>query len=200
MYRDEGDALFDHIITGDKMWVHYWTPKSKAATMQWKHKGVRMLEKFKKTTSTGKVMTMVFWDRWGVLLIEYLPKRHISIRSYTWETQLSENARGSWVKAFFYCKMLVPCGSSHSGITCQFGLVRVSSSRIFTERSAFWLLPVPGLKKVLGRRHFQTTTELNEVIDDFFHKWDPTWFAAGIEKLLYCYNNCLDVMGNFVEK
>ncbi len=66
MYR-EVDALFDRIITGDKMLVHYWMPESKATSMQWKHKDEKALKKFKKTASTSKVMATVFWDWQGVL-------------------------------------------------------------------------------------------------------------------------------------
>ncbi len=49
---------------------------------------------------------------------------------------------------FFYCNiMLVLWGSSHSGTTCRFGLVHVSSLRIFTGPSAFRLLPVSRTKE-----------------------------------------------------
>ncbi len=61
MYREEDDALFECITTVDEMWPHYWTPESKAAPIQWKHKDEKALKKFKKTASTGKVMAMVFW-------------------------------------------------------------------------------------------------------------------------------------------
>ncbi len=74
MNWEEGDALFDCIITGDETWVHYWMPKSKAVYKQWKHKDEKALKKFKKTASTGKVMVTVFWDWQRVLLVKYLPR------------------------------------------------------------------------------------------------------------------------------
>ncbi len=74
MHREEGDALFDRIIMDDEMWVHYWMPESKAASMQWKQKDEKALKKFKKTASTGKVTAVVFWDRRGVRLVEYVPR------------------------------------------------------------------------------------------------------------------------------
>ncbi len=48
MYREEGNALFDRIIMGDEMLVHYWTPKSKAASMQWMHKDKKSLNSLKR--------------------------------------------------------------------------------------------------------------------------------------------------------
>ncbi len=74
MYCEEGDALFDPIIMGGETLVHYWTPKSRAAFMQWKHKDEKVLKKFMKTASIGKVTAMVFWDWQEVLLVEYLPQ------------------------------------------------------------------------------------------------------------------------------
>lgn len=35
---DEGDSLFDQILTRDKTWTHNWTPKSKSPHMVWKGK------------------------------------------------------------------------------------------------------------------------------------------------------------------
>ncbi len=75
MYQEEGDALFDCIIMGNEIWVHYWMPELKAAPMQGKHKDEKALKRFKKTVSAGKVMATVFWDRQVVLLVEYLPPK-----------------------------------------------------------------------------------------------------------------------------
>ncbi len=74
IYREEDDALFDRIIMDNEMWVHYWAPESKAASMQWKHKDEKAQKKFKKTASLGEVMVMVFRNQQGVSLAEYLPR------------------------------------------------------------------------------------------------------------------------------
>ena len=39
---------------------------------QWKHPGIPPLKKFKRVHSAGKVMTSIFWDSQGVIMIEYL--------------------------------------------------------------------------------------------------------------------------------
>ncbi len=100
MYREEGDARFDRIIMGNETWVHYWTPESKATSTQSKHKDEKLLKKFKKTASAGKVMATVFCDGQSITGRIPIPEakhnpRDIATRSYAWETQLSENARGS---------------------------------------------------------------------------------------------------------
>ena len=42
--------------------------------MQWRHTSSPTKTKFKQTTSTRKVMCTIFWDRKGVLLVDFLPQ------------------------------------------------------------------------------------------------------------------------------
>jgi hypothetical protein len=36
-YADEGEDMFNRIVTGDESWVHHYQPESKRASVQWKH-------------------------------------------------------------------------------------------------------------------------------------------------------------------
>ena len=54
-YEEEGTFL-ESIHSSDETWVHYSTPESKRASMQWKHKGSFPPLKVKTTPSAGKVM------------------------------------------------------------------------------------------------------------------------------------------------
>ncbi|GFT19357.1 uncharacterized protein TNCV_2532951 [Trichonephila clavipes] len=42
--------------------------------MHWRHSGSPVRTKFKQTLSIRKVMCTVFWDRKGILLIDFLPR------------------------------------------------------------------------------------------------------------------------------
>ena len=70
----EGDGMLSHIVTGDETWVSHITPESKQQPLHWKHTGSPKRKKFKQTISTRKKMCTVFWDRQGVLLVEFLPQ------------------------------------------------------------------------------------------------------------------------------
>ncbi len=37
-YNEVGDEILDRIVTGDKSWVHFWTPESKEKSKLWKKK------------------------------------------------------------------------------------------------------------------------------------------------------------------
>jgi len=73
-YHKEGDSVLSHIVTGDETWVSHMTSESKQQSLHWKHTGPPKRKKFKQTFSTRKIMCTVFWDRQGVLLVEFLPQ------------------------------------------------------------------------------------------------------------------------------
>jgi hypothetical protein len=45
-YHDEGHDMLGQIVTGDKSWVHHYQPKTKHASMQWKHPASPAKKKF----------------------------------------------------------------------------------------------------------------------------------------------------------
>ncbi|GFU74553.1 histone-lysine N-methyltransferase SETMAR [Trichonephila clavipes] len=71
-YHKEGDQFLERIATGDETWVSHITPESKRQSMQWRHTNSPVRVKAKRTISTRKVMATVFWDRHGVLLVEFM--------------------------------------------------------------------------------------------------------------------------------
>ncbi|XP_015904956.1 mariner Mos1 transposase [Parasteatoda tepidariorum] len=68
-YNEDADDFLSRIVTGDETWVSYDTPETKQQSMEWRH-----------TSSPTKVLTprelmcTVFWDRKGILLIDFLPR------------------------------------------------------------------------------------------------------------------------------
>ena len=72
----QGDGMLSHTVTGDETWAPHITPESKQQSLHWKHTGSPKRKKFKQTFSTRKITCIVFWDRQGVLWVEFLPPRH----------------------------------------------------------------------------------------------------------------------------
>ncbi|GFT26810.1 uncharacterized protein TNCV_3709911 [Trichonephila clavipes] len=72
-YHDDGDELLDRIVTGDATRISPLTPETKQQSMHWRHSGSPFRSKFKQQTlSVRKVMCTLFWDRKGILIIEFL--------------------------------------------------------------------------------------------------------------------------------
>ena len=67
--------FFDSIVTGDESWVHHCDPLSQLEAKLWKRPGEQTSTRLRQGRSTGKIMMIIFWDKDGVLLTEYLPRR-----------------------------------------------------------------------------------------------------------------------------
>ncbi|GBM33625.1 Mariner Mos1 transposase [Araneus ventricosus] len=67
-YSEEGNKFLNKIVTGDETWVCHVTPDSKQQSMEWRQ------SRFPTTLSVHKIMCTVFWDKQGVLLVEFLPR------------------------------------------------------------------------------------------------------------------------------
>ena len=62
-------------MTVDETLVHYYEPENKAQSRQWVGHGSPRQKKFKTQPSAGKVMTTIFWDTKGVIMLDFLPWR-----------------------------------------------------------------------------------------------------------------------------
>ncbi|CAL1261915.1 unnamed protein product [Larinioides sclopetarius] len=72
-YAEAGDEFLDLIVTGDETWVYHHTHESKQQSMQWHHSISPKAKKFKTSISVKKIIASVFWDRQGILLLEFMP-------------------------------------------------------------------------------------------------------------------------------
>jgi len=82
-YEAEGDSFTDRIITGGETWCHHYESVSKRQFMEWRHVNSPSKKKVKTLPSAGKVICTVFWDRKGVILLDFLePGQTISSNRY----------------------------------------------------------------------------------------------------------------------
>jgi len=72
-WRDPNDFL-SQLVTMDKTWLYHYDLETKQQSMEWWHSGSPHPKKFLVQKSAGKVLTSIFWDQDGILLIDYLPK------------------------------------------------------------------------------------------------------------------------------
>ncbi len=70
-YKKYGNELLVRVITGDEVWIHYWTPETKTSSSVWKMKDEPLPRKFKMEHSAGKVVSTVFWDCWGWIYAKF---------------------------------------------------------------------------------------------------------------------------------
>jgi hypothetical protein len=71
----DGNEFLSHIIqvTGDETRVSFVNVEIKEQSKQWMHThSPNKLKEFKLTLSARKMMATVFWDRKGVLMVEFM--------------------------------------------------------------------------------------------------------------------------------
>ena len=65
----------DCIVTDDESWTHHYDPLSQLEAKVWKRLGKQTPTRLHQERSVGKIMMIIFWDKDGVLLTEYLLPR-----------------------------------------------------------------------------------------------------------------------------
>jgi hypothetical protein len=73
-YHKDGDEFLNHIIcvTGDEIWVSFVNVETNEQLKQWMHThSPNKLKKFKQT-SARQMLTIIFWDSKGVLMVEFM--------------------------------------------------------------------------------------------------------------------------------
>jgi len=106
--RDPNDFL-SQLVTMDETWLYHYDPDTKQQSMEWQHSGSPSLKKFRVQKSAGKVLASIFWDKDGILLIDYPPKGHIINAEYyssllvQLKDILKEIRRGKFTKEVLFC-------------------------------------------------------------------------------------------------
>ena len=176
--------------------------------MAWKHTSSPPPKKFKTVPSAGKVMATVFWDREGVLLLDFM-EPGATITSGTYCSTLQKLRKAIRRKRQ---------GLLTKGVVLLHDNARPHTAQLTVRRLAEYgweVLPHPAyspdlapsdyhlfgpLKNELGGRRFKTNAELQNAITTWRNGQDPDIYAAGIDKLPYRWDKCLNVFGSYVEK
>lgn len=207
-FEQEGEKFIDSIVTGDETWVAHYTPETKRQSMQWRHTSSPTAKKFKTVISSRKIMASVFWDRKGILLIEFLPQ-------------------GETVNALRYCETLKKLrraiqnkrrGMLTKGVCLLHDNARPHTAHVTTQLlgSFSWdILDHPpyspdlapsdyhlftSLKMFMGGKRFQCDDEVENAVKEWASCLAGNFFDTGIKKLIPRLTTCLDREGDYVEK
>jgi len=61
-------------VTMEETCLYHYDPQTKQQSMEWRHSRSPRPKTFRLQKSTEIVLTSIFWDQDGILLIDYLPK------------------------------------------------------------------------------------------------------------------------------
>lgn len=74
-YEADCEGFLSWIIIENETWNHHFKLQTKRQSV-WFHYPATLWKKFKATPSAGKVITTLFWDADGVILVVIMPCGH----------------------------------------------------------------------------------------------------------------------------
>jgi histone-lysine N-methyltransferase SETMAR len=207
-YNEEGDESLSRIVTGDETWVSHVTPESKRQSMEWRHTTSPGKQKFKVTISARKIMCTVFWDRHGVILVEFMPKgTTINAASYcatltNLRHAIQNKRRGLLTRGVL---LLHDNARPHTAAQTQdlitsFGWEQLDHPPYSPDLAPSDFHLFTHLKRFLGGQRFDDDDSVKEAVKQWFNAQAESFYDDGIQKLVPRYDKCLNIHGNYVEK
>ncbi len=208
LYQEEGEALFDRIVTGDECWIHAYTPETKKQSKEWLEKGSRPPKKFKRERATEKVFATVFWDVEGVLLVEFQPPKVSQTKEHAldilWKLRraIQNKRRGKLSQKILYL---------HDNARPWTAKI----TKAFLEDFKWQIFPHPphspdlapsdfflfmGSHEHFAGKRFATTDALQKEVLNYFENLAAEYCREGLQKIFKRYNKCLNSFGDYVEK
>ena len=107
-FKANSQHFLSRIVTMDETWLHHYDHETKEQSKEWKLRGGSRPKKFRFQKSARKVMASVFWDKEGIIMIDYLQKgKTINADYYTslldqLKQKLKEKRRGKLSKGVLF--------------------------------------------------------------------------------------------------
>lgn len=209
-YSDEGDEFLSQIVTGDETWVAHVTPESKRQSMEWRHSTSPKKVKFKRTLSARKIMCTVFWDRQGVLLVDFLP-RGDTIKAQTYCETLTrlrraiQNKRRSKLSkgiVLLHDNARPHVAHRTRDLITSYGWEQLDHPPYSPDLAPSDYHLFLHLKKHLGGQRYDgdDDDDVKMAVLQWLANQAPGFYEDGIQKLVVRYDKCLNIGGNYVEK
>lgn len=200
-----GDNFLKNIITEDETPLSLYLPESKRESSEWRRKDEKPPLKMRSGTSHRKsLMLSVFWDRNGIILLDFLPNgRTINSDYYS---GLIENCRKRRRKSRNTpLWLLVDNAPIHASELSNFTTIDSGFSLLQHPPYSPDLAPsdfhlFKHLKKALRGKHFQTPDELKLYVEQWFIALEPDFFSRGFDDLVTRWQKAVAVEGSYIEK
>ena len=75
-------AVLGALVNCDESWIYCYDPKTKTQSSQWKHAGSPRPKKARQSKSTHKLLIITFFDRTGMIYVQWVPTGQIVNKEY----------------------------------------------------------------------------------------------------------------------
>nr|XP_060623585.1 histone-lysine N-methyltransferase SETMAR-like isoform X2 [Anolis sagrei ordinatus] len=187
------ENFLDQLVTMDETWIYLYDPETKEQSKEWRHSGSPRPKKFRVQKSVTKVMVSVFWDKEGVLLVDYLQNGStINARYYIelldqLKAALQAKRRGKLSKGILF---LQDNASAHTAQETMAKLVELGFQLVDHPPDSPDLAPsdyhlFPNLKKHIQGTKFHIISDAMAATDDWFEAQPKSFFLQGLQNLEY---------------
>ena len=179
----------DCIVTRDEFWIHHCDPLSQLEAKVWKKLNQQTPTRLRQERSAGKIMMIIFWDRDGVLLTEYLP-RGITINGPCYasiierlRSTIVEKRRGEVSRGMLLLHDNDPihkCKIVQTAIR-QLGFIELNHPAYSLDIAPTNYHPLSNLKKFLCGKNFSSDDEAVTTVEDYLTDLNSEFFCEGIQ-------------------
>ena len=200
-FEKEGEDFLKKIITDDQTWVHHYDPENKRQSIEYHHKESPQLKKFKTQASAGKVMLNVFWNSELVVLADFLQKETTINSQHYIETITALKRRIEQTGMRNETLLQHDNTRPHTSAATRDAIQRLDFSVLLHPPYSPDLAPSDfHLFPKLKEHSFSCVEEVKSAVRKWFQKQNTNFFKDRFQKLVQCWQKCIKVRGDFVEK
>ena len=177
--------------------------------MEWRHSGSPRPKKFRVQKSAGKVLVSIFfWDKDGILLIDYLPKGQTINAEYysSLLVQMKDILKEKTPREFHQVGLVLVRQFPGSPSTCnpeETGLSELPMSWspiLFSGSGPVGLPAVPWTEKQLKGLYFSSDEEVITATETWLDgQLSEKFFFSGLQTLEQRAKKCIELRGENVE-
>lgn len=201
------DTFFSNMVTGDETWAYLYDPETKRQSMQWLHIGSPRPKKFKSQRSTQKVLVTVFWDKEGVILVDFL-ERGLTVNSERYIETLKKLREA--IRRKRPNKNLTAINVHHDNARPHTSLATTQTITKF----GWSVVPHPPyspdlapsdfhlfgpLKNSLRGQRFEDTEQVKVAVKMWLQQCKPEFFQSGFSGWVQRWRKCVTCSGDYIE-
>lgn len=204
-YTLDPENFLKSIVTGSETMVLYYDRLPKKESMEWRKHSPRN-SKFMKPAKM--MMTTIFWDIRGILLIDY-KERNTTINAQYYANlmprlrdAIKHKRRGKRARGIRLLHDNTPVHTDLFVKTAvkQCGFTEISHPPYSPDLAPSEYYLFSKLKSDLQGRKFETDDDLQAAVEAHFATKEDKYFFKGIETLPRRFNKCIELYGDYIEK
>lgn len=207
-YKLDTENFLKSIITGNETMVLYYDRLPKKESMEWRKSQEASTRNSRFMKPVKMMMTTIFWDVRGILLIDY-KERNTTVNAQYYAAlmprlrdAIKHKRRGAHAKGI---RLLHDNTPVHTDLFVKTAVKQCGFTEISQPPYSPDLVPsdyylFSKLKSDLRGRKFQTDDDLQAAVEAHFATKEENYFYKGIDMLPRRFNKCIEINGEYIEK